>query len=132
MPLLCSVGSYVAEVVKRNMHSFRIFSPDEITSNKLDESLKVTHRNFQWDPETAHDGGRVTEMLSEHTLQGWLQGYTLSVSAAICAVQLLTSRRREQHRPHRSLPVLRVLPGHRHHHGQYESMLSRLLLKHLL
>lgn len=33
---------------------------------------------MQWDPETANKGGRVSEMLSEHTLQGFLQGYTLT------------------------------------------------------
>jgi xylulose-5-phosphate/fructose-6-phosphate phosphoketolase len=33
---------------------------------------------MQWDPETANKGGRVIEMLSEHTLQGFLQGYTLT------------------------------------------------------
>ncbi|WVR07520.1 hypothetical protein IAU60_004562 [Kwoniella sp. DSM 27419] len=73
-----AVGSYVADIIKRNPKSFRIFSPDEITSNKLDEALQVSHRNFQWDPETANNGGRVIEMLSEHTLQGWMQGYTLT------------------------------------------------------
>ncbi|KAK6910444.1 hypothetical protein I203_104476 [Kwoniella mangroviensis CBS 8507] len=73
-----AVGSYVAEIIKKNPTSFRIFSPDEITSNKLDEALEVSHRNFQWDPETANNGGRVIEMLSEHTLQGWMQGYTLT------------------------------------------------------
>ncbi|OCF37972.1 phosphoketolase [Kwoniella heveanensis CBS 569] len=73
-----AVGSYVAEIIKRNPSSFRIFSPDEITSNKLDAALEVSHRNFQWDPETANNGGRVIEMLSEHTLQGWMQGYTLT------------------------------------------------------
>nr|XP_019044735.1 phosphoketolase [Kwoniella bestiolae CBS 10118]OCF23665.1 phosphoketolase [Kwoniella bestiolae CBS 10118] len=73
-----AVGSYVAEIIKQNPTSFRIFSPDEITSNKLDETLQVSHRNFQWDPETANNGGRVIEMLSEHTLQGWMQGYTLT------------------------------------------------------
>ena len=36
-----------------NMDSFRIFSPDEITSNKLDAALRITHRNFQWDPEVS-------------------------------------------------------------------------------
>lgn len=47
-------------------------------SNKLDGVFEVTDRDFQWDPLTAHNGGRVTEMLSEHTLQGWMQGYTLT------------------------------------------------------
>jgi xylulose-5-phosphate/fructose-6-phosphate phosphoketolase len=94
-----AVGSYLADTIKRNPKTFRIFSPDELSSNKLDETLQVSHRNFQvrdgllafsyplrlsaktlveqWDPETAHSGGRVIEMLSEHTLQGFMQGYTL-------------------------------------------------------
>lgn len=58
--------------------TFRIFSPDELRSNKLDQVFNYTTRDMQWDPETAHKGGRVTEMLSEHTLQGFLQGYTLT------------------------------------------------------
>ncbi|BGP16790.1 hypothetical protein JCM10213_002184 [Rhodosporidiobolus nylandii] len=73
-----AIAKYLTEVIKRNPKSFRIFSPDELASNKLDGVFDVTHRNMQWDPETAHDGGRVTEMLSEHSLQGWLQGYTLT------------------------------------------------------
>ncbi|GJN91069.1 hypothetical protein Rhopal_004084-T1 [Rhodotorula paludigena] len=73
-----AIGKYLADTIKRNPHEFRIFSPDELASNKLDGVFDVTARNFQWDPETAHQGGRVTEMLSEHTLQGWLQGYTLT------------------------------------------------------
>jgi xylulose-5-phosphate/fructose-6-phosphate phosphoketolase len=73
-----SVGEFVKTVVEMNPDSFRIFSPDELTSNKLDAAFEITHRNFQWDPETANNGGRVIEMLSEHTLQGWMQGYTLT------------------------------------------------------
>ncbi|BGP40709.1 hypothetical protein JCM10449v2_004671 [Rhodotorula kratochvilovae] len=73
-----AIAKYLTDVIKRNPKEFRIFSPDELASNKLDGVFDVTDRNFQWDPETAHKGGRVTEMLSEHTLQGWLQGYTLT------------------------------------------------------
>lgn len=53
--------------MKRNPTTFRIFSPDELGSNKLDAVFDVTNRQFQWDPETAHRGGRVVEMLSEHS-----------------------------------------------------------------
>jgi len=73
-----AIGALLTEVVKRNPTNFRIFSPDELGSNKLDSVFDVTNRQFQWDPETAHRGGRVVEMLSEHTLQGFLQGYTLT------------------------------------------------------
>ncbi|KAF8312100.1 phosphoketolase [Clavulina sp. PMI_390] len=73
-----AIGAYLKEVIKKNPETFRIFSPDELGSNKLDAVFDVTNRQFQWDPETAHIGGRVVEMLSEHTLQGFLQGYTLT------------------------------------------------------
>jgi len=63
---------------KRNPKTFRIFSPDELVSNKLDAVLEVTSRNFQWDEETRAEGGRIIEILSEHTCQGMLQGYTLT------------------------------------------------------
>jgi xylulose-5-phosphate/fructose-6-phosphate phosphoketolase len=73
-----AIGKYLVDVVKDNPKRFRIFSPDELRSNKLDAALDYTTRNFQWDPETAHKGGRVIEMLSEHTLQGFAQGYALT------------------------------------------------------
>jgi xylulose-5-phosphate/fructose-6-phosphate phosphoketolase len=40
--------------------------------------LDVTTKNFQWCEETANNGGRVTEVLSEHNCQGWMQGYVLT------------------------------------------------------
>jgi len=73
-----AIGTYLADVVRKNPHSFRIFSPDEFESNKLDGVFEATMRAFEWDPETARPGGRVIEMLSEHTLQGFLQGYLLT------------------------------------------------------
>lgn len=42
-----AVGALLADTIERNPDTFRMFSPDEITSNKLDEALKVSHRNFQ-------------------------------------------------------------------------------------
>ncbi|HZO73590.1 MAG TPA: phosphoketolase family protein [Ktedonobacteraceae bacterium] len=77
------LGYYLKEVVLLNPHAFRIFSPDELESNKLTAVLDVTKRDFQWpvapynDKITAHDG-RVIEVLSEHDCQAWLQGYLLT------------------------------------------------------
>jgi xylulose-5-phosphate/fructose-6-phosphate phosphoketolase len=71
-------GQYLAEVCRRNPKNFRIFSPDELDSNKLSGVLEATNRNMQWAEETANKGGRVIEILSEHTCQGWAQGYTLT------------------------------------------------------
>ncbi|KAF9466555.1 phosphoketolase [Collybia nuda] len=73
-----AVGKFLKEVVKENPHTFRIFSPDELVSNKLDAVLEDTGRNFQWDIASRGKGGRVIEILSEHTCQGMLQGYTLT------------------------------------------------------
>ncbi|KAJ1303423.1 hypothetical protein OPQ81_011614 [Rhizoctonia solani] len=73
-----ALAKYLSVVIEKNPKTFRIFSPDEFESNKLDGVFSTTARNFQWDPNTANNGGRVIEMLSEHTLQGFLQGYTLT------------------------------------------------------
>ena len=62
----------------RNPTTFRIFSPDELVSNKLNAVFDVTGRNFQWDSASRGQGGRIVEILSEHTCQGMLQGYTLT------------------------------------------------------
>ena len=77
------LARYLSDVVLRNPHTFRIFSPDELESNKLTAVLDVTKRDYQWpvpphnEKITSHDG-RVLEILSEHTLQAWLQGYLLT------------------------------------------------------
>ncbi len=77
------LAKYLQDVIQRNPHTFRIFSPDELESNKLTAVLDVTKRDYQWpvpphnENISSHDG-RVLEMLSEHTLQGWLQGYLLT------------------------------------------------------
>ncbi|MFI5274111.1 MAG: phosphoketolase [Ktedonobacterales bacterium] len=75
---------YLRDVVARNRRQFRIMSPDELESNKLGAVLEVTQRDYQW-PVRPHfsshigaDDGRVLEMLSEHTIEGWLQGYLLT------------------------------------------------------
>ncbi|TDL14289.1 phosphoketolase [Rickenella mellea] len=72
------VGEFLLQVMDANPKSFRIFSPDELVSNKLDAVFRDTGRNFQWDPACRAQGGRVIEILSEHTCQGMLQGYTLT------------------------------------------------------
>lgn len=78
------VGDYLEEVFEKNMdaQNFRLFSPDETYSNRLDDVFKETERSFQW-PLMGHDqdisrNGRVMEMLSEHTLQGMMQGYVIT------------------------------------------------------
>jgi xylulose-5-phosphate/fructose-6-phosphate phosphoketolase len=64
------------------MDNFRVFGPDETASNRLDALFEVTDRTwmderFDYDENLAPDG-RVMEILSEHTCQGWLEGYLLT------------------------------------------------------
>jgi len=77
------VANYLKAVFERNPKTFRIFSPDELESNRLTKVFDVTQRDFQWptQPHDSHIGannGRVLEILSEHTCQAWLQGYLLT------------------------------------------------------
>ncbi|CAL5867555.1 uncharacterized protein PFLUO_LOCUS1774 [Penicillium psychrofluorescens] len=71
-------GKLIDKVFVENPHSVRLFSPDELESNKLDTVFDNTNRNFQWDEFANARGGRVIEVLSEHMCQGFLQGYTLT------------------------------------------------------
>lgn len=75
---MSTIGELLDEVLVKNPHSMRIFSPDELVSNKLDAVFRHTGRDFQWDQFSNARGGRVVEILSEHTCQGFLQGYTLT------------------------------------------------------
>jgi xylulose-5-phosphate/fructose-6-phosphate phosphoketolase len=78
------MGYFLRDVMKDNQKSknFRVFAPDELTSNRLGAVLDVTNRTwlakiFPEDDHLAVDG-RVMEILSEHTCQGWLEGYLLT------------------------------------------------------
>ena len=77
-------GSFLKELFKLNKekNNFRIFSPDETYSNKIDAVFTETKRSWQW-PLKSFDTdlqrqGKVIEMLSEHTLFGMLHGYTVT------------------------------------------------------
>ena len=78
------MGKLLRDVMRLNMDSrnFRVFGPDETSSNRLDALFEVTDK--AWLAETSSDDvklspqGRVMEILSEHTCQGWLEGYLLT------------------------------------------------------
>jgi len=79
------LGAFLAEVMKRNGSNFRVFGPDETSSNKLDALYSVTRKFWIEErfPEDNDGGnlandGRVMEMLSEHTMEGMLEGYLLT------------------------------------------------------
>lgn len=75
---MIATGKFIDEVFVKNPHNVRLFSPDELESNKLDAVFAHTGRNFQWDEFSNAKGGRVIEVLSEHLCQGFMQGYTLT------------------------------------------------------
>ena len=79
------LGRFLRDIMRRNAANFRVFGPDENSSNRLDAIYEVSKKLWLADtlPEDADGGelspdGRVLEMLSEHTLEGWLEGYLLS------------------------------------------------------
>jgi xylulose-5-phosphate/fructose-6-phosphate phosphoketolase len=79
-----TIGAYLRDVMRAQEpeRNLRLFSPDETYSNKLQAVFEHTARAFvwpkrEWDEHIANDG-RVLELLSEHSLQGLLQGYVLT------------------------------------------------------
>lgn len=73
-----AIGRLIDQALVDNPTTLRLFSPDELVSNKIDAVFEHTGRNFQWDEFSNARGGRVIEILSEHTCQGFMQGYTLT------------------------------------------------------
>ncbi|MEE4025941.1 phosphoketolase family protein [Gordonia sp. PKS22-38] len=86
-PTTTVLGDYMRDIYSENSSpdyggTFRLFSPDETASNKLDAVFDTTDRCWQL-PTTEFDdnlsaSGRVMEVLSEHLCQGWLEGYLLT------------------------------------------------------
>lgn len=79
---MVNAGEMLRDVYKKNGKNFRMFCPDELESNKLSAVFEASKRAFMWPTEKADENmspdGRVMEMLSEHTLQGWMMGYLLT------------------------------------------------------
>lgn len=80
-----ALGLLIRDIMRKNPNNFRLMGPDETASNRLQDVYQVTKKAWMADiypedeggTELAHDG-RVMEMLSEHTLQGWLETYLLT------------------------------------------------------
>lgn len=78
------LGEFLRDIVSLNQaeKNFRVFGPDETASNRLSALFQVTNRVFlaeiQSDDDHLAGEGRVMEILSEHTCQGWLEGYLLT------------------------------------------------------
>jgi xylulose-5-phosphate/fructose-6-phosphate phosphoketolase len=79
------LGEFLRDIMKGNMDNFRVFGPDENTSNKFNAIYEVSKKFWiaEYFSEDADGGelspdGRVMEMLSEHTLEGWMEEYVLT------------------------------------------------------
>ncbi|UNI17432.1 hypothetical protein JDV02_003775 [Purpureocillium takamizusanense] len=80
-----NMALFLRDVMAKNPTNFRLFGPDETESNKLGAVYEVTKKvwmgeYFDEDKDGGNlaPAGRVMEMLSEHTVEGWLEGYILS------------------------------------------------------
>jgi xylulose-5-phosphate/fructose-6-phosphate phosphoketolase len=84
-----TLGKFLAQTIANNLTSFRVFGPDETASNKLQATYMQSPPagGKTWmagmdpidtDGTWLSRGGRVMEMLSEHTLEGWFEGYVLT------------------------------------------------------
>jgi xylulose-5-phosphate/fructose-6-phosphate phosphoketolase len=79
------LGQFLRDVMRKNMNNFRVFGPDETASNRLQAIYEASKKTWlaESKPEDLDGGelspdGRVMEMLSEHTLEGWAEGYVLT------------------------------------------------------
>ena len=77
-----AMGVFLRDVMRQNPDNFRVFGPDETTSNRLGALFEVTNRSWMAehlaDDDHLAPDGRVMEILSEHACQGWLEGYLLT------------------------------------------------------
>lgn len=80
-----ALAPFLRDVIKANANykNFRIFGPDELVSNRLERVFEATNRQWEarvkpTDEFLATEGAVLDSMLSEHTVQGWLEGYLLS------------------------------------------------------
>ncbi len=79
------LGEFLRDTMRENLDQFRVFGPDETASNRLQAIYQASRKTWLAEirPEDADGGelapdGRVMEMLSEHTLEGWMEGYVLT------------------------------------------------------
>ena len=79
------LGQFLRDVMRNNMGNFRVFGTDETASNRLHAIYEATGKTWlaELKPEDVDGGelsadGRVMEMLSEHTIEGWMEGYVLT------------------------------------------------------
>ncbi|MDX6263344.1 MAG: xylulose-5-phosphate/fructose-6-phosphate phosphoketolase [Kribbellaceae bacterium] len=119
------LGTFLRDVMRANEphHNFRVFGPDETASNRLDAVYDATSKawNAEVLPTDEHlaADGRVMEILSEHTCQGWLEGYLLTgrhglfscYEAFVHLVDSMVNQHAKWLKVSRGLPWRRAIPS---------------------
>lgn len=77
------LGEFIRDIIKENPNNFRVFGPDETMSNRLSHIFEVDNRCWyltkkKEDEYLSYDGRIMDSYLSEHTCEGWLEGYILT------------------------------------------------------
>lgn len=77
------LGNFIRDIIKNNPNNFRAFGPDETMSNRLSHLFDITTRRWylptkKEDDYLSIDGRVMDSYLSEHTCEGWLEGYILT------------------------------------------------------
>ncbi|MCX7758244.1 MAG: phosphoketolase family protein [bacterium] len=78
------LGVYLLDIIRENRNNFRVFGPDETASNRLSKVFEFGKtwmlQKLQEDEDEGYLDplGRTMEILSEHTIEGWLEGYLLT------------------------------------------------------
>ena len=80
---MMNLGFYLRDVIAKNPDNFRLFSPDEALSNRLNHVFEVTNRQFSgniydYDEYLDNSGRVIDSFLSEHVCEGLLEGYILT------------------------------------------------------
>lgn len=77
------LGEFIRDIIKSNPNNFRAFGPDETMSNRLSHIFEADNRSWYLtkkkdDEYLSYDGRIMDSYLSEHTCEGWLEGYLLT------------------------------------------------------
>ena len=77
------LGEFIRDIIKSNPNNFRAFGPDETMSNRLSHIFEADNRCWYLtkkkdDEYLSYDGRIMDSYLSEHTREGWPEGYLLT------------------------------------------------------
>lgn len=77
------LGEFIRDIIKENPNNFRVFGPDETMSNRLSHLFEADNRCWyltkkKEDEYLSYDGRIMDSYISEHTCEGWLEGYILT------------------------------------------------------